>query len=262
MDDQDPKSILDFGAWLDIDAPTVARPVVHPLTWHDVTIYRTNDHITEDAKFGQMCGWRAPKCDVCCGTERVFYEKDQPCECRGIKARMDRLNLARIPWDYAHAKVTDLKDGGREYVRDYKDGAEGLRFGGTTGTGKTHRMICTVLGLCERGITARYVSWALWLDDMRAAFGRDDEVAAVRARVERPQVVALDDIGRERDTDWAQSMLDNLLERRTLRGGTVLLASNLTDQGLEHHLGDRLWSRLRSRTRPIALTGKDWRASK
>jgi DNA replication protein DnaC len=75
-------------------------------------------------------------------------------------------------------------------------------------------------------------------------------------------VVAIDDIGRERETDWAQSMLDQLLERRTLAGRTVLLASNLTDEGLEQHLGDRLWSRLRANTRPVVMTGKDWRASK
>ena len=35
MDGDDKKSILDFGEWLNVDAPTVARPVVHPLTWHD-----------------------------------------------------------------------------------------------------------------------------------------------------------------------------------------------------------------------------------
>jgi DNA replication protein DnaC len=119
-----------------------------------------------------------------------------------------------------------------------------------------------VRGLCERGISARYVSWALWLDDMRQAMGRDGDMAALKARIERPAVVALDDIGRERDTDWAQSQLDQLLERRTLGGGTVLIASNLTDEALEMHLGDRLWSRIRANTRPVVMTGKDWRAAK
>jgi DNA replication protein DnaC len=57
-------------------------------------------------------------------------------------------------------------------------------------------------------------------------------------------------------------MLDQLLERRTLAGRTVLLASNLTDELLEQHLGDRLWSRLRASTKPIVMTGKDWRAEK
>jgi DNA replication protein DnaC len=28
------------------------------------------------------------------------------------------------------------------------------------------------------------------------------------------------------------------------------------------HLGDRLWSRIRANTRPVVMTGKDWRAAK
>ncbi len=251
MDDQDPKSILDFNAWLDVDAPQVARPVLHPLTWHDFSCLRTTEG---------LCAWSAPRCQPCNGTEIVWGTTNEPCACRGLVALGRRLTYARIPWAYRGVSIHHLGEIGQEYVRQYKQDGEGLRFIGPTGRGKTHRMLCTVRGLCERGITARYVSWALWLDDMRQAMGRDDEVNTLKARVERPVVVALDDIGRERDTDWAQSMLDQLLERRTLAGRTVLLASNLTDEGLEQHLGDRLWSRLRASTKPIIMTGKDWRA--
>lgn len=261
MDGDDKKSILDFGDWLSVDAPQVARPVVHPLTWHDFQVFKTKDGITEDEDKGTLCGWRAPKCQVCDGTE-IAWGTNKPCACRGLVATGRRLTNARIPWAYRDVSVHHLGEIGQQYVREYKPDGEGLRFIGRTGRGKTHRMLCTVRGLCERGITARYVSWSLWLDDMRQAMGRDDEMATLKARVERPAVVALDDIGRERDTDWAQSMLDQLLERRTLAGRTVLLASNLTDEGLEQHLGDRLWSRLRASTKPIIMTGKDWRAEK
>jgi DNA replication protein DnaC len=175
---------------------------------------------------------------------------------------MRRLTLARIPWTYNHTTMDDLSPEGRAWVESYQPEGKGLRFLGSTGRGKTHRMLCAVRGLCERGISARYVSWALWLDDMRQAMGRDGDMAALKARIERPAVVALDDIGRERDTDWAQSQLDHLLERRTLSGGTVLIASNLTDEGLEMHLGDRLWSRIKTSTRPVVMTGKDWRATR
>lgn len=253
MDERDPKSVLDFGDWLSVDAQQVARPVVHPLTWHDFSCLRTNEGV---------CAWSAPRCEACNGTEIVWGTAMDPCACRGLVSLGRRLTYARIPWAYRDVSLTHLAPEGRQWVQDYRDGGDGLRLLGLTGRGKTHRMLCVVRGLCERGITARYVSWALWLDDMRQAMGRDDEMAALRARIERPIVVALDDIGRERDTDWAQSMLDQLLERRTLAGRTVLLASNLTDEGLEQHLGDRLWSRLRASTRPVVMTGKDWRASK
>jgi len=28
------------------------------------------------------------------------------------------------------------------------------------------------------------------------------------------------------------------------------------------HLGDRLWSRIKTSTRPVVMTGKDWRAAR
>ena len=214
----------DLSKYLDLDAPTVPRPHLVPLSWHDVEIYRADDG---------LCAWRSYTCPVCCGTENDTRTGER-CQCAGIAGRMRRLTLARIPWAYHHTSMDDLSPEGRQWVETYQPEAKGLRFLGSTGRGKTHRMLCAVRGLCERGTSARYVSWALWLDD----------------------------IGRERDTDWAQSQLDQLLERRTLSGGTVLIASNLTDEGLEWHLGDRLWSRIRASTRPVVMTGKDWRAAK
>lgn len=246
----DTKSILDFSDWVRVDGTTVQRPVLHPVTWHDARIVRTDDG---------CCAWVLPNCDVCSNTESDLTSGER-CACRGLRSLSRRLTYARIPWAYRHVDISHLAPEGRQWVADYREHGEGLRFLGLTGRGKTHRMLCAVKALVERGITARYVSWALWLDDMRSAMGRDDEITALRARVERPAVVAIDDIGRERDTDWAQSQLDALLERRTLSGRTVLLASNLTDAGLEQHLGDRLWSRLQASTRPVVMTGKDWRA--
>ena len=73
-------------------------------------------------------------------------------------------------------------------------------------------------------------------------------------------MVAIDDIGRERGTEWEREQLDTLLERRTLRGATVIVASNLTDDQVEERIGDRLWSRLRHGTDPVVVAGKDWRA--
>jgi hypothetical protein len=241
----------DLSKFLDPDAPTVPRPHLVPLSWHDVELHKTDDG---------LCAWRSYTCPVCCGTESDTRTGER-CQCAGIGARMRRLTLARIPWTYNHTTMDDLSPEGRAWVESYQPEGKGLRFLGSTGRGKTHRMLCAVRGLCERGISARYVSWALWLDDMRQAMGRDGDMAALKARIERPAVVALDDIGRERDTDWAQSQLDQLLERRTLSGGTVLIASNLTDEGLEMHLGDRLWSRIKASTRPVVMTGKDWRST-
>ena len=99
MDGDDKKSILDFGAWLDIDAPTVARPVVHPLTWHDFSCLRTTEG---------MCAWSAPRCEACNGTEVVWGTAMDPCACRGLVAMGRRLTYARIPWAYRDVSINHL----------------------------------------------------------------------------------------------------------------------------------------------------------
>ena len=147
----------DLSKYLDPDAPPVPRRHLVPLSWHDVELHKTDDG---------LCAWRAYTCPVCCGTESDTRTGDR-CQCAGIGARMRRLTLARIPWTYHHTSMDDLSPEGRQWVETYQPEGKGLRFLGSTGRGKTHRMLCAVRGLCERGISARYVSWALWLDDMR-----------------------------------------------------------------------------------------------
>ena len=203
--------------------------------------------------------WRHGPCRACGGSEIVF-PGDEPCPCVSVARIARRLTLARIPWAYRHAVPADLADGGRAWIARYERCGRGLRFGGATGRGKTHRVIATVRGLIERGVSARYVSWAVWLSDMRQAMGREADMHTLSARITDPDVVAIDDIGRERGTEWEREQFDTLLERRTLRGATVIVASNLTDAQVEERIGDRLWSRLRHGTDPVVVAGKDWRA--
>jgi hypothetical protein len=228
-----------------VEAP--ARPVL------------TLDAIAPTETAAGLAAWLHEPCRACGGTGRTYPDRERcPCEPAAQTAR--RLTLARIPWAYRAAGPADLTDRGRAWIAAYERGGRGLRFVGPTGRGKTHRLIATVRGLIERGVSARYVPWSVWLADMRAAMGRDDEMEALRARISVPDVLAIDDLGRERGTEWEHGELDALLERRVLRDATVIVASNLTDAQMETHLGDRLWSRLRHKTDPFVLTGRDWRA--
>lgn len=203
--------------------------------------------------------WLHGPCRACGGTGRT-YPDDVRCPCVSVVRIARRLTLASIPWAYRHATPADLSEHGRAWIARYVLGGRGLRFGGETGRGKTHRVIATVRGLIERGVSARYVSWAVWLSDMRQAMGREADMHTLAARITDPDVVAIDDLGRERGTEWEREQLDTLLERRVMRGATVIVASNLTDAQVEERIGDRLWSRLRHGTDPVVVAGKDWRA--
>jgi hypothetical protein len=265
----DPSSIV---PGVDLSAHVVSPTrKLRPVSYEDIMLAPSIDgHRVCSMREAVLSMWTLPKCHVCgnsrkvCATaEYTDLKFNAPCPCAPVASMVGRLSRARIPWAYYYVAQSYLGEVGKSYVRDYAAGVAGLRLVGPTGRGKTHRMLCVVHGLCERGFSARYVSWSLWLDEMRQAMGRDSDMQQLRQRIEQPDVVALDDIGRERATDWAQSEIDQLLERRTQNGGrTVLIASNLTDEQIESHLGDRLWSRIKQQTEAFTMAGKDWRAKK
>ena len=265
----DPSSIV---PGVDLSAHVVSPTrKLRPVSYEDIMLAPSIDgHGVCSMREALFSMWTLPKCHVCSNSRKVCATAEYtdlkfntPCPCAPVAAMVGRLSRARIPWAYYYVSQSYLGQVGQSYVRDYEFKRIGLRFVGPTGRGKTHRMLCVVHGLCERGFSARYVPWSLWLDEMRQAMGRENDMHQLRQRIESPDIVALDDIGRERATDWAQSEIDQLLERRTQNGGrTVLIASNLTDEQIESHLGDRLWSRIKQQTEAFTMAGKDWRAKK
>jgi hypothetical protein len=265
----DPSSIV---PGVDLSAHVVPPTrKLRPVSYEDIMLAPSIDgHSVCSMREALFSMWTLPKCHVCSNSRKVCATAEYtdlkfntPCPCAPVAAMVGRLSRARIPWAYYYVSQSYLGQVGQSYVRDYESKRIGLRFVGPTGRGKTHRMLCVVHGLCERGFSARYVPWSLWLDEMRQAMGRENDMHQLRQRIESPDIVALDDIGRERATDWAQSEIDQLLERRTQNGGrTVLIASNLTDEQIESHLGDRLWSRIKQQTEAFTMAGKDWRAKK
>ncbi len=229
----------DFGGGDGDDTP---RP---PLTWSDVV------QVERDG----ACAWDTPRCGACAGVESVDGVR---CPCAGIVARARRLTLARIPWTY---RAATLDPGGpaAAWVEAWTSRSMGLRLVGPTGTGKTHRSCALVRALCDRRVSARYVLWSEWVRRYRDAIGREVDQHGMRARVLTPDVVVLDDIGRERVTEYAAELLDEVLGGRLDDGRTMVIASNLDDAGLAEHVGDRLWSRLRGATRRAEMVGPDRR---
>ena len=235
-----------FGAGDGDDTP---RP---PLAWSDVTLLERDG----------ACAWDAPRCGACAGVESVDGAR---CPCAGIVARARRLTLARIPWaKVRRAHIEGIKPPERarasaEWVEKFTPGCRGLRFGGTTGTGKTYRACAIVRRLCERGVSARFVHWPQWVRDYKAAMGRDIDQHGMRARIFSPDVVVIDDLGRERLTEYVEELLDEMVGGRLDSGKTIILTGNMSDEAVQEYVGDRLWSRLRAATEACVMLGEDRR---
>ena len=118
--------------------------------------------------------------------------------------------------------------------------------------------LITMGALCEEVISG--AAKAL-LDGIKAEW--DGGERAVLQRAERYALLALDDLGMERPTEWAMETLSRLIDSRTMEGLPTIITSNyslgeLRDRwgGME---GARIVSRIAGSCERVEMTGRDRR---
>jgi DNA replication protein DnaC len=97
--------------------------------------------------------------------------------------------------------------------------------------------------------------------DIRRTFGKDPESELeLINRVCDADLLVLDDLGSEKDTDWSFQMIYLIINRRYEAMKSTIVTSNLSLDGLSDALGDdRISSRLKQMCEIIFLNFKDFR---
>jgi len=138
-----------------------------------------------------------------------------------------------------------------DFARGLVQGApKSVLITGPTGCGKTHLAAAMVRRLVQAGRihqhNARFVSSVDFLIEAKATFnsssGESEE--GVLMRYERPALLILDDLGAEKQSDWAATLLYALLDRRYRDMKITFITSNMTLEQIEQQLGSRTASRL------------------
>lgn len=172
--------------------------------------------------------------------------------------RESRLHKAGLYGVYA---VADSDEGRMVYGLARK--GRGAYLWGDTGRGKTYAAATAVRLFVEGGDKGKLITAKRLLDDVRAGFDGKDKDALSRA--ERYDLLALDDLGAERPTDWAIETLTRLLDTRNLRGLPTIVTSNYRIGQIRDIWGGvdgkRIASRLGGSCEIIEFKGDDRRLS-
>jgi len=163
----------------------------------------------------------------------------QVCACRHLDERISVFNQIGIPaavakaafenfkgWsqDHQRAKVV-AEDFARKFRSDVA--SRGFLLYGRPGAGKTHLLVASLRLLAlEKGIPGRYVEFMLLLSDIRAGFNSNRSHMDILRPLLSVPVLAIDELGKERGTEWERSMLDELISRRFNSGLATLFATN------------------------------------
>lgn len=154
--------------------------------------------------------------------------------------RRSRILKAGLHGDYATAE-SDIGAA----VLERAERGRGSYLWGPCGTGKTYAAAHAVRAYVLRGRRARLVTTKALLDGIRDGFDGGDR--GVLDRAERCDLLALDDLGVERATDWALETLTRLLDTRSSRGLPTVITSNYRLGELRDQWGGVAGQRIASR---------------
>lgn len=226
-------------------------------------------------------------CVVCADTGFVTDERDgrrfrRACpECHGRERRRRLFDAARIPRRFAgksfdnfdaKAGQASMKAIAREVALRLGPAAEGLLLAGPPGVGKTHLLVALLTdATLELGLDAIFVDFFALLSDLRTAFGRGQSEGDLLDPILGHTIIAIDELGKGKNTEWEASVLDQLISRAYNTERTLLVTTNYVparnqstvsrhlDETLEQRVGERVASRLYEMCRVLVLDGEDQR---
>ena len=130
---------------------------------------------------------------------------------------------------------------------------------GDKGIGKTHLAIAAAAVCIDHARAVRYCVVPRLLDDLRDTQQHDAtlKLAAVRDPCIRYPVLILDELGRGRPTDWAETELFTIIDDRYREARRTLVITNGDPDTWDDAIRSRLLDRRRSRV--VACQGSDYR---
>ncbi len=171
------------------------------------------------------------------------------------------------------------------WLEQYQPGEEnrGLILYGKVGRGKTHLMVALLQELIFRyGVRVRFVEFSHLLADLKSGFDHGLGTARLIDPLVQVDVLAIDELGKGRNTEFEGTVLDELISRRYNAAATILATTNYPPDGpptgdaianaaaialqaapvptLVDRVGARVHSRLQEMCDFLPVDGPDFRA--
>lgn len=144
------------------------------------------------------------------------------------------------------------------YADHYQDDERNcLLLVGGYGTGKTHLAASIANKLMDNGIPVLFDTFSGHLNKLKTEFNGGRSVYL--EQMKNVDMLILDDIGKEKISEWSQSIMFDVINFRYEHLLPIVLTTNLRNDSLKEYLGGAVWSRLCEMCSGVMTKGKDYR---
>lgn len=161
--------------------------------------------------------------------------------------------------DGSNQWLTNIAKSYVENFEEMKNGNKGLLFFGGVGVGKTYASACIANALIEKGYPCLVTNFARLINNMENMRNNKQEFLD---ELNDYDLLVIDDFASERNTEYMQEFVYQIIDSRYRSGLPIIITTNLTSQELKNPADmskQRIYSRLLGMCMPIDVKGTDRR---
>lgn len=255
-----------------IKAATAAQAEKNPEDYYkDGILFCGKCHTNKEKKIQLAGECVTVRCICKCEAEereRIQKQKDYEEEMR----RIERLRVASLidaKLEASTLKTFTIKEDNKKLytiVKNYVENFDtfyksnrGLLFWGSVGTGKSYAAACIANELLNRKIPVVMTSFVKVLQVIQD--NTENETEFVN-RLCAARLLIIDDLGTERNTDYALEKVYNVIDSRYRTGKPLILTTNLNLQDMQMTQDiryQRIYDRIFEMCHPVMVNGTSWR---
>lgn len=237
--------------------------------YQDGLLYCGKCHTQKQIEVTLFGKTRKPYCLCKCAADELKREEREQRE-RERKAKIEErrkqafsdVTLIKCRFENSvNANEVGLR-ASKAYVENFQSfhaEGRGLIFYGAPGTGKTYLAACIANALIDKGYAVLVTSFSRIVNEMQGSYGHKEEYLD---SLDQYDLLVIDDYAAERDTEYMNEQVYNVLDHRLRTGLPLILTTNLTGEQMKEPkevARQRIQSRIYEMCFPVEITGSDRR---
>ena len=176
-----------------------------------------------------------------------------------IDDKLREVRLHSFQKDQDNQKVYVFAEKYVERFEEMYKKRQGILLWGTVGTGKSFTAACIANELMDRMVPVIMTSFVKILQNIQE---NPEEEKTFMNRLNDARLLIIDDLGTERNTDYALEKVYNIIDSRYRAGKPLILTTNMTVKEMQENTDiryKRIYDRIFEMCFPVRVPGRSWR---